>query len=470
MIVWGGLINGYPIATNTGSKYDPVTDSWQPIATYGAPLERNEHTAVWTGTEMIIWSGNRSDWNTKTGGRYSLATDSWLGTAIGANTPSARSEHTAVWTGTKMIVWGGEDLGSDFDTGAIYSSNTDIIAINPGTLANAEMGTPYEQTISASGGATPYSMAIVEGSLPTELTFDASTGIISGTPTQQAYPIFAIAATDANSCVGARSYYFLICPVITLSPAALPIGLLGTSYTQTITASGGLTPYSFSVTSGTLPDGLTLDGSTGIISGTPTTVGTFNFTITAVDVITCSKSHDYTIDITDTCLLCDDFEDGVLNPNWTIVKTSWNESNGSLNGTPDKKKAIIIATPIFAGCQTCFEESAIVTAGGIGNKIWMLGWYVDKKNTMELLFKEENDKIVLKQRANGVVVTKNKGTITLDPNVSYQVRVAFDGTIFTVYVDNSPLFTLTPKAAVPVGTIGFYVKATTGSFGYISVN
>ena len=112
----------------------------------------------------------------------------------------------------------------------------------------------------------------------------------------------------------------------------------------------------------------------------------------------------------------------------------------------------------------------MMTAGGIGNKLWMLGWYVDKQNTMELLFKEENDKIVLKQRSNGAIVTKNKGSITLNPNVSYQVRVAFDGTIFTVFVDNSPLFTLTPAAPVPSGTVGFQAKNTTGSFGYITVN
>ena len=88
---------------------------------------------------------------------------------------------------------------------------------------------------------------------------------------------------------------------------------------------------------------------------------------------------------------------------------------------------------------------------------------------MEVQFKEENDKIILKQRVNGKIVAKAKASFTIDPNTSYVVKVSYDGTIFTVSVNGSSLFTLTPASPVSSGTIGFQAKGTTGSFGYITV-
>ena len=68
-------------------------------------LRRSVHTAVWTGSEMIVWGGEFSGYS-NTGGRYNPSTDSWTATSL-TNAPSARDGHTAVWTGSEMIVWGG---------------------------------------------------------------------------------------------------------------------------------------------------------------------------------------------------------------------------------------------------------------------------------------------------------------------------------------------------------------------------
>ncbi|MHB0971789.1 MAG: ice-binding family protein [Thermoanaerobaculia bacterium] len=88
----------------------------------------------------------------------------------------------------------------------------------------------------------------------------------------------------------------IVCPVITVAPPTLPNGEVGIAYLATVSASGGVGPYTFAVTSGALPTGLTLDGATGDITGTPTTIGTFNFTITATDGSSgCFGSRAYTV-------------------------------------------------------------------------------------------------------------------------------------------------------------------------------
>lgn len=168
------------------------------------------------------------------------------------------------------------------------------------------------------------------------------------------------------------------------------------------------------------------------------------------------------------CLFCDDFNDGVLDPNWTYEKPAWIESGGSLQGTPPKKKAVAIATP-FAGCINCSIETSVSITGGAGNKVWILGWTADKNNRMELLMKEEQDKIVLKQIAGGQVVAKQKGAAALVPGTPAVIRVVYDGTQFTVLLEGNPVLTLAPSATPPSGTIGFQVANTTAAFDYIQV-
>jgi N-acetylneuraminic acid mutarotase len=119
MIVWGGHVvnlHGRPQMTNTGGKYNPGTNSWIVTSRFNAPTPRTDHTAVWTGSEMIVWGGSVGGpppFNT--GGRYQPAADSWTATST-TNAPEARRLHTAVWTGSEMIVWG----GSSGNTGGRY--------------------------------------------------------------------------------------------------------------------------------------------------------------------------------------------------------------------------------------------------------------------------------------------------------------------------------------------------------------
>jgi len=135
MIVWGGE---FP-PLNTGGRYNPSTDSWTATSTTNAPSARYDHTAVWTGSEMIVWGAGSGN----TGGRYNPITDSWTATST-VNAPSGRAWNTAVWTGSEMIVWGGFD-GSELNTGGRYDPKTDSWTAT--STANAPIGRFYHTAV-----------------------------------------------------------------------------------------------------------------------------------------------------------------------------------------------------------------------------------------------------------------------------------------------------------------------------------
>jgi hypothetical protein len=122
MIVWGGF--GYGLH-GTGGRYNPSTDTWTPTSNGpNVPEPRLNHTAVWTGSEMIIWGGGEGTPVGNSGGRYDPSTDTWKATSL-LNAPAARRNHSAVWTGQRMIVWGGGKNSANMDTGGLYDPLSD---------------------------------------------------------------------------------------------------------------------------------------------------------------------------------------------------------------------------------------------------------------------------------------------------------------------------------------------------------
>jgi N-acetylneuraminic acid mutarotase len=125
MVVWGGddaevlEETGYapvdPHPIGTGGRYDPAGERWNPMSTNDAPSARFHHTAIWTGSEMIIWGGvSETSTRLADGGRYDPRSDRWLGVSMNGLVP--RSHHTAVWSGTEMIVFGGIGQSGEFLT------------------------------------------------------------------------------------------------------------------------------------------------------------------------------------------------------------------------------------------------------------------------------------------------------------------------------------------------------------------
>jgi len=150
MVIWGGGMGDYSHVTNTGGRYQPgkswTTDTWRPTSMASAPSARELHTAVWTGQEMIVWAGNHvfvTYGSTDTGGRYNPATDTWTGTST-AGAPSPRIYHSAVWTGSEMIVWGGQ-YGDSVATGGRYDPATATWAAS--SRVNAPSARQWHTTI-----------------------------------------------------------------------------------------------------------------------------------------------------------------------------------------------------------------------------------------------------------------------------------------------------------------------------------
>ena len=182
--------------------------------------------------------------------------------------------------------------------------NCPTITLSPSSLPDAIVASFYSQTISASSGSGSYTYAVNVGTLPAGLSL-SSDGVISGISTAAGSSSFTVLATDTSTgCTGQRSYTLnVVCPTITLSPnganpTVLTGGTVGTAYSQTITASGGIGTYTYAKTSGTLPTGLSFS-SAGVLSGTPTVSGLYTFTVTATDTKGCTGSQAYSV--TTTC-------------------------------------------------------------------------------------------------------------------------------------------------------------------------
>ena len=167
----------------------------------------------------------------------------------------------------------------------------------PSVLPSGTVGTPYSQTLSATGGSgPPYSFGL-SGLLPAGLSLNSQTGVISGTPTAAGQANFVVLVADSLNVTSAIPNSISIAQNIALSPAILPNGVANTPYSQALTATNGTGPYTFTVTSGTLPNGLTLS-SAGLLAGTPTAAGGTTFTVMATDSSGAKGTQTYTLNIT----------------------------------------------------------------------------------------------------------------------------------------------------------------------------
>jgi hypothetical protein len=161
-----------------------------------------------------------------------------------------------------------------------------VLAITTTSLPNGTVNQAYSRPVQASGGTPPLTWNIVAGTgtLPPGLNLDSTTGAISGTPTMAGTSSFTVRVADARGQLDTQALSITISPIApppnppNITTTALPIGIVGQSYSQPVQVTGGNGPLTWSISAGTLPPGLGLNQVNGIISGTPTAAGTSSFT------------------------------------------------------------------------------------------------------------------------------------------------------------------------------------------------
>ncbi len=207
------------------------------------------------------------------------------------------------------------------------------LTVTSTSLPDGAMNVAYTTTLAASGGIAPYTWSISSGALPSWAKLDTSTGVISGTPNATGTTSFTVKVTDSTTpkaAIATQALSITVNTGLSVTTTSLPNGVVNVAYTTTLAASGGITPYTWSISSGVLPSWAKLDTSTGVISGTPVGTGTTSFTVKVTDSTTptpLTATQALSITISATPAVCGSGNESILSGQYAFQLSGFN-SNG----------------------------------------------------------------------------------------------------------------------------------------------
>ena len=284
----GGMVTAFadnPYDGSASIARATHSNTWQPSHIYSSP------SLIWDGANYEAKAFGPTPVNCTSGGTPpSWATNMGAATTDGSCTwynegpytlkpeQASRIPSTAVLPGVAY----GDTITpiSNFLNAGICDPSGGLFIVTT-SLPGGIDGVPYSATLTASGGTPPYTWAVISGSLPAGLSL-SSAGAITGTPTTAGDSSFTVQVTDA-AMLTARASLTITITTVSITTTSLPVGISRLPYSATLTATGGTLPYAWSITVGALPPGLSLNGSTGAITGTPTTAGLWQFTAQVCD-------------------------------------------------------------------------------------------------------------------------------------------------------------------------------------------
>jgi hypothetical protein len=370
----GGVLGGTPSATGPFTFTAKVTDSTNPTAltatqpytfTIEAPLAITTTSPLPTGTVGVSYSQTLKA--TGGSGQYTWSVSS--GTLPAGLTLIAA---TGVISGQPSASGAASFTIQVIDSNQLTTSAPFALTINPALsittnppLPTGTVGVNYSQTVTATGGSGQYTWSVTSGSLPAGLSLNAATGVISGQPSASGAASFTIQVTDSNQVTASKLFPLTINPALAITTTSpLPPGTVGVSYSQTLKATGGSGQYTWSVSSGSLPGGLSLNSVTGLIGGQPTAAGTSNLTIQVTDSnsITASAPFSLTIDVLPSITTSSPLANGIVSVayNQTLAGTggdlpyTWSLTSGTLPGglTLAASTGVISGIPNATGAFT----------------------------------------------------------------------------------------------------------------------
>ncbi len=316
-----GVISGTPTTIQTVTPKFQVVDSStptqqvaqksltisinavpQPTITAPAVLPNGIVGQAYPLTQLTASGGTPpySGWTVNPALPSGLVFNTATGTISG--TPTATSNQSHTFTVTDSFSPTPQD-GSRQYTLTVSPAPLPLTITTNSPLLNGTVTVAYGPVqLAATGGTPPLTWTVASGSLPPGLQLNQNTGAISGTPSTAGTSTPTIRVQDVGSPQQATQKPFSITVSLpgppSITTTSLPNGSFNNAYSQTLQVTGGVSPRTWGVISGSLPPGLGLNASTGQISGTATQTGTFSFTVQVTDAIPQSDSQPLSITIT----------------------------------------------------------------------------------------------------------------------------------------------------------------------------
>jgi hypothetical protein len=272
----------------------------------GAPLSATtlfpvNPPSITTLSPTTVSAGGPAFTLTVTGGNFIPgSTVQWNGTSLPTIYNSATQLTADV--AASLIASGGsasvtvQNGGTATSAASTFSIGPFTLVISTTTLPDAIVGSGYSQILAATGGSPPYTWSVTAGTLPSGIAIDPGSGTVSGTATAAVTGTVGFTVTDSVARTVTKSIAFRsVAPLTVTTTTPLNSAPAGVSFSQILAATGGTAPYTWTLT-GSLPTGLSLNSTTGQISGTPTVPGAYNFTINITD----SRSQATSVPFTQT--------------------------------------------------------------------------------------------------------------------------------------------------------------------------